>query len=183
MQKSVAHYINIAVFVAVLIFVAGCGNKAGEGWKKSGTDKQRSIDHYYLKSSVKPLDKGSVRVKTKLLAHKGDTVVEKATNVSKAFSVETEGVIYCKESSFMVLSKEYLDKQGISLKIEKDGGNMGAVVEIKPGTALYPMIQEVCKEVTRMKPVQTAISSAQKKEPVNPSAKPENKPAEKKGRF
>lgn len=183
MQKEFVRCIVMFVCAAAVMCVSGCGNKAGEGWKKSGSDVNRGIDHYYLKSSIKPLDKGCVRVKTKLIPSKGDKAVAKATGVEKTFSVVVEGVIYCDDSAFMVLSKEYLDKQGISLKLEKDGGNMEAVVKIKPGEALYPMIQQVCKEAANMKPVQKAVSSARKQLPGKPAALPGEKPAEKKGAY
>lgn len=184
MGKELVRSAGVAFIFVALVLMAGCSNKAGEGWEKSGRDEKRGIDHYYLKSSVKPLDKGCIRVKTKLLSSKGDKAVEKATNVEKAFSIEVEGVIYCDDSAFMVLSKEYLDKQGISLKVEKDGGNMEAVVKIKKGEALHPMIQQVCKEAATMKPVMKGVSSsAQKKVSAMQPAKPTEKPVEKKGGF
>lgn len=163
MRKEIARRAFISFLVAAFFVVSGCSNTPGGGWKKSGSDEKRGIDHFYLKSSLKPLDKGAIGVKTKLLPHKGDEAVAKATNVEKAYSVEVEGVIQCDNSSFMVLSKEYLDKQGISLKIEKDGGNMEAVVKIKPGQALYPMVQDVCKQFADSKPIQAAVSSVKKK--------------------
>jgi len=171
------------VSLVTLVFMAGCGNKAGEGWEKSGTDVKRGIDHYYLKSSLKPLDKGCIRVKTKLLPTKGDAAVEKAVNMPKVYSIVVEGVVYCDDTAFMVLSKEYLDKQGITLKVEKDGGNMEAVVKIKKGEALHPMIQQVCKEAATMKPVMKAFSSAQKREPVKSSPGMGENPADKKSGF
>lgn len=164
MLNDLIRRICVTCVGTALFIVSGCGNSPGDGWKKSGTDTKRGIDHYYFKASVKPLDRAAVRVKTKLVPHKGDEAVEKATKVPKTFSVDVEAVIYCEETSLMVLSKEYLDKQGISLKIEKDGGNMASVVKIKSGEALYPMIQDVCKEVANMKlPVQAAVSSVKKK--------------------
>lgn len=166
MGKETARCAGAVVLFSVLGLMAGCGNRAGEGWEKSGSDVKRGIDHYYLKSSVKPLDKGCVRVKTKLIPKKGDKAVEEATNVKNVFAIEVEGVIYCDDSAFMVLSKEYFDKQGISLKTEKDGGNMEAVVKIKQGEALHPMIQKVCKEKAKMAPVMKPVSSARK----NPAA-------------
>lgn len=183
MQKNIMSLLLAAIVALCCLAVSGCGNRPGKGWKKSGTDKKRGIDHYYLQPSVKVLDKGCIRVKTKLLPSKGNEAVEKSTNVPKAFSVEVQGVIYCDESSFMVLSKEYLDKQGISLKIEKDGGNMEAVVKIKPDQALYPMIQQVCKEAANMKPVQQAVYSAKKRAPGTETLKPGEKPVEKKTGF
>lgn len=169
--------------VAVTILLAGCSNNPGEGWEKSGSDVKRGIDHYYLKKSVKPLDPRCIRVKTKLIPHKGDTAVAKAVNMDKAYAIETEGVIYCQDSAFMVLSKEYFDKQGISLKVEKDGGNMQAVVDIKAGTPLYPMVQQVCKEVAAMKPLMKQNSSAQGQCPTEPPKKPAPPTKEKKGGY
>lgn len=136
----------VAALVPIMLSVAGCSDSPGPEWKKSGTDVTRKIDHYYLKSSVTPMGAGAIKVKTKILAQKGNKDLAKKLNIDNAYSVETEGVIYCQDSAFMVLSKEYLDKQGISLKIEKDGGHEGAIVTIKPGQALHPMVTELCAQ-------------------------------------
>lgn len=157
----------IAWIVPFILLVAGCSDKPGPEWKKSGSDVNRKIDHYYLKSSVTSLGDGAIKVKTKLLAQRGNKDLAKSLKIENAYSVETEGVIYCKDSAFMVLSKEYLDKQGISLKIEKDGGHMGAVVTIKQGQALYPMVTDLCAQDAKGKlptqgdtKVQNPVSSA-----------------------
>lgn len=162
MRNEIAPRVFMSCLAAACFMFSGCSNTPGGEWEKSGSDVNRGIDHYYLKSSVKPLDKGAIRVKTRLQPHKGDEAVAKATNVEKAYSVEVEGVIHCDGSSFMVLTKEYLDKQGISLRIERDGGNMEALVEIKQGQALYPMVQELCKQAADFKPAQAAVSSVKK---------------------
>lgn len=145
MQKGFIRRTNITFIAAALFLLSGCNNKLGGEWQFSGTDTKRKIDHYYLKSSVKPVGPDVIAVRTKLVPHSGNSAVEEVMKLKNAFSVEVTADIICQDSSLMVYTKEYFDKQGISLKIERDGGHMGAVVKVKPGQALHPMVTELCR--------------------------------------
>lgn len=152
MRNEFVRRTDIACIAAALLILSGCGNKLGDEWQFSGTDTKRKIDHYYLKSSVKPVGADGFAVKTKMIPQSGNKAVEESVKIKSAYSVEVTGEIFCPDSAFMVYSKEYFDKQGISLKIEKDGGHMGAVAKIKPGQALHPMVTELCRNRVAPKP-------------------------------
>lgn len=131
----------------VMLALAGCDRSGLDSkiWKFSGSDAKRGIDHYYSKPSVKKVGEGGFTVTTKAVPTKGKKAVEEATNVKNAYAVVTTMEVGCKDKFVRVMVKDYQDKDGISLKVEKDEMSMDAVRPVTPEMSLYKMYQEICR--------------------------------------
>lgn len=138
--------VRLGLLVAALT-LAGC-NRSGldsKVWKFSGKDAKRGIDHYYSKPSVKKIGEGVFTVITKVVPAKDKKAVEEATGIKNAYSVATTFELGCKDKYVRVMAKDYLDKDGISLKVEKEEMSMDSVRPVTPEMALYGMYQELCR--------------------------------------
>ena len=138
--------VRSSLLVAV-IMISGC-NRSGldsKVWKFSGSDVKRGIDHYYSKPSVKKVGEGFFTVTTKAVPTKGTKAVEEATDVKNAYAVATTFELGCKDKYVRVRVKDYQDKDGISLKVEKEEASMDSVRPVTPEMALYGMYQDLCK--------------------------------------
>lgn len=138
--------VRLSLLVAALT-IAGCnrGGLDSKVWKFSGTDAKRGIDHYYSKPSVKKIGEGVFTVTTKAVPTKGKKAVEEATNVKNAYAVATTMELGCKDKYVRLLVKDYQDKAGISLKVEKEEMSMDSVRPVTPEMSLYGMYQDLCK--------------------------------------
>jgi len=137
----------IGLLAGCLPLLAGC-NKSGldsKVWKFSGSDAKRGIDHYYSKPSVKKVGEGVFTVTTKAVPSKGKKAVEEATNVKNAHAVVTTMEVGCRDKYVRILVKDYQDRDGISLKVEKEEMSMDSVRPVTRDMALYTMHQEVCR--------------------------------------
>lgn len=138
--------VRLSLLVAALT-IAGC-NRSGldsKVWKFSGTDAKRGIDHYYSKPSVKKIGEGVFTVTAKAVPTKGEKAVEEATNVKNAYAVATIMEVGCKDTYVRVMEKDYQDKDGISLKVEKDEISMDSVRAVTKDMPIFTMYQEVCR--------------------------------------
>ena len=113
-------------------------------WEFSGSDLKRGIEHYYSKPSVKKVGDGVVAVVTRGIS-KEERGVEQATGVKGAHDFEVKMEVACKDKLVRVVSKDYRDKDGISLLVENDGMNMDAVRPITPDMPLYKMYEDICR--------------------------------------
>lgn len=138
--------VRLSLLVAALTIV-GCNRNGLDSkvWKLSGTDAKRGIDHYYSRPSVKKIGEGVFTVTTKAVPTKGKKAVEEATNVKNAFAVATTFELGCKDKYVRLLVKDYQDKDGISLKVEKEEMSMDSVRPVTPEMSLYGMYQEICR--------------------------------------
>lgn len=152
----------VSAMMILLLVSSGCKNKLEGDWILAGSDFARKIDHYYLKKDVKPMGPGVFRIRTKLIPQRGKSL-EKVMGIKNTYSVEVDGVVFCEGPKFRVFTKEYLDKQGISLLIEKDGGTEEATVKVTRNDALFPMVNDIC--ATAPKPVQQQSSTTAAKTP------------------
>lgn len=152
MKKS----LQVCAILAMVLVSSGCKNKLEGDWILAGSDFARKIDHYYRKKDVKPMAPGVFRIRTKLIPQRGKSL-EKVMGIKNTYSVEVDGVVFCEGPKFRVFTKEYLDKQGISLLIEKDGGTEEATVKVTRNDVLFSMVNEICATVP--KPVQQQSSS------------------------
>jgi len=135
------------LLLACLPLMAAC-NRSGldsKVWKFSGSDAKRGIDHYYSKPSVKKVGEGVFTVTTKAIPAKGKKAVEEATSVQKAYAVVTTMEVGCKDKYVRVMVKDYQDRDGISLKVEKDEMSMDSVRPVTREMALFTMHQEICR--------------------------------------
>jgi hypothetical protein len=138
--------VRLSLLVAALT-IAGC-NRSGldsNVWKFSGTDAKRGIDHYYSKPSVKKVGEGVFSVTTKAVPTKGEKAVEEATNMKNVYAVATIMEVGCKDKYVRVMEKDYQDKDGISLKVEKDEMSMDSVRSVTKDMPIFTMYQEVCR--------------------------------------
>lgn len=138
--------IIVGLLPMIIFVLAGC-NRSGldrKVWKFSGSDVTRGIDHYYSKPSVKKVGEGVFTVTTKAVPIKGEKAVEEATNVKNAYAVVTTMEVGCKDKYVRVMEKDYQDKDGISLKVEKDELSMDSVRPVTPEMSLYGMFQDLC---------------------------------------
>jgi hypothetical protein len=131
----------------VVLTAAGCDRKGLDSkiWKFSGSDVKRGIDHYYSLPSVKKIGEGVFTVTTKAVPAKGKKAVEEATSVKNAYAVATTMELGCKDKYVRIMVKDYQDKDGISLKVEKDEMLMDSVRPVTREMALYKMYEEVCR--------------------------------------
>jgi len=84
-------------------------------------------------------------VTTKAVPSKGKKAVEEATNVKNAYAVATIMEVGCKDKYVRVMEKDYQDKDGISLKVEKDEMTMDSVRTVTKDMPIFTMYQEVCR--------------------------------------
>ena len=138
--------VRSSLLVAV-IMIAGCNRNGLDNkvWKFSGSDAKRGIDHYYSKPSVKKIGEGVFTVTTKAVPTKGNKAVEEATNVKNIYAVATTFELGCKDKYVRLLVKDYQDKDGMSLKVEKEEMSMDSVRPVTPEMSLYGMYQDLCK--------------------------------------
>ena len=131
----------------IIFALAGCNRSGLDGnvWKFSGSDVKRGIDHYYSIPSVKKAGEGIFMVTTKVVPSKGKKAVEEATNVKNAYAVATIMEVGCKDKYVRVMEKDYQDKDGISLKVEKDEMTMDSVRTVTKDMPIFTMYQEVCR--------------------------------------
>lgn len=130
-----------------MVVLSGC-NRSGldsKVWKFSGNDAKRGIDHYYSKPSVKKVGEGVFTVTTKAVPTKGKKSVEEATGIKNAHAVVTTMEVGCKDKYVRIMMKDYQDRDGISLKVEKEEMSMDSVRPVNPEMALYKMHQEICR--------------------------------------
>jgi len=129
------------------IMISGCNRNGLDSkvWKFSGRDVKRGIDHYYSKPSVKKVGEGVFTVTTKAVPTKGKKAVEEATNVKNAYAVATTFELGCKDKYVRLMVKDYQDKDGISVKVEKEEMSMDSVRPVTPEMSLFGMYQDLCK--------------------------------------
>jgi len=138
--------ITLALIIPVLI-LTGCDRSGLDTkiWQFSGSDIKRGIDHYYSKPSVKKTGEGMFTVTTRGVPKINKKAVEEATNVKNAYDFEVVFEVGCKDKFVRVISKDYRDRDGISLKVEKEEMKMDAVRPITPELPIYRMYKDLCK--------------------------------------
>lgn len=135
------------VLPVLTLLMTGCDNSGLDKniWKFSGSDIKRGIDHYYSKPSVKKVGEGVFTVTTRGVPKNDGKAVEKATNVKNAHDFDVKMEVGCKDKYVRVISKDYRDRDGISLLVEKEEMKMDAVREITEDMPIYRMYQELCR--------------------------------------